>query len=373
MSHIFISYSHKDTAYVEKLEKKLISEGFDLWVDHRIDYGSRWTKEIEKAIDACDAYIIVMSKNSAESQWVERERIHAEKRRKPFFPLLLKGERWFSLADIQFVDVTSGELPPVGFYEKLNKEIKIGTPNKDIVVTQEKLVSDINKASLPELSSRIRIDEKENPNKKYLFDINEFIQSVPIEALAEDIKEWGTFFSKMCAIVVEDVYPHIATRKFRIAFEHIWASYYDSESDHYSEREQLRKDRLLLFYELAGKKFQEMEFSIDDAAFKDIRHLYVEIVFHIVTELTETDLQKYYSLDRLVPRLVRSWEQLLKKATEDEQIASVKRSIQDEYNAWKDWEKRVEDIVRAWIKSNVDEAYEESYRISSSLMPFFRI
>ena len=44
MGHIFVSYSHKDTAYVEKLEKKLISEGFDVWVDHRIDYGSRWSK-----------------------------------------------------------------------------------------------------------------------------------------------------------------------------------------------------------------------------------------------------------------------------------------------------------------------------------------
>ena len=54
MGHIFISYSHKDTTYVEKLEAKLISEGFDVWVDHRIDYGSRWTKEIEKAIVAGD-------------------------------------------------------------------------------------------------------------------------------------------------------------------------------------------------------------------------------------------------------------------------------------------------------------------------------
>ena len=40
MSHIFISYSHKDSEYVEKLEQKLIEEGFNVWIDHRIDYGS---------------------------------------------------------------------------------------------------------------------------------------------------------------------------------------------------------------------------------------------------------------------------------------------------------------------------------------------
>ena len=119
MGHIFISYSHKDSKYVEKLEKKLISEGFDVWIDHRINYGSRWTKEIEKAIDTCDAYIVVMSKDAKESQWVQREVIHAEKRRKPFFPLLLKGERWFSLGNIQFVDVEGGKIPPKDFYEDL--------------------------------------------------------------------------------------------------------------------------------------------------------------------------------------------------------------------------------------------------------------
>ena len=119
MGHIFISYSHKDTAYVEKLEAKLIREGFDVWVDHRIDYGSRWTKEIEKAINTCDAYIVVMSETARESQWVERERIHAEKRRKPFFPLLLKGDAWFELGNIQFMDVRGGKLPPKAYYENI--------------------------------------------------------------------------------------------------------------------------------------------------------------------------------------------------------------------------------------------------------------
>ena len=121
MSHIFISYSHKDKEYVEKLEQKLIEEGFNVWIDHRIDYGSQWTEAIENAIDTCDAYIVVMSADAKKSPWVRREVIHAERRKKPFFPVLLDGEFWFSLGDIQFVDVTNGSLPPEKFYKRLEK------------------------------------------------------------------------------------------------------------------------------------------------------------------------------------------------------------------------------------------------------------
>ena len=119
MGHIFISYSHKDKKYVEKLEKKLISEGFDVWIDHRIDYGDDWPEEIQNAIDTCDAFIVVMSETASESVWVRREVIHAERRNKPFFPLLLKGEFWFSLGNIQFVDVTDSSLPPEKYYNHL--------------------------------------------------------------------------------------------------------------------------------------------------------------------------------------------------------------------------------------------------------------
>ena len=60
MSHIFISYSHKDKAYVHRLQEALQDEGFDAWIDDRIDYGDHWLKVIQKHLDECDAFIIVM-------------------------------------------------------------------------------------------------------------------------------------------------------------------------------------------------------------------------------------------------------------------------------------------------------------------------
>ena len=41
MAHIFISYSHKDKAYVHRLAETLQNENFDVWIDDRIDYGTR--------------------------------------------------------------------------------------------------------------------------------------------------------------------------------------------------------------------------------------------------------------------------------------------------------------------------------------------
>ena len=129
MSHIFISYSHNDRKYVEKLEQKLLEEGFNVWIDHRFEYGSRWSEAIETAIDPCDGYIVVMSEDAKKSPWVQREVIHAEKRQKPFFPLLLEGEAWFSLGDIQFVDVRDGSLPT----ENIFKRLSTVTPRKKII------------------------------------------------------------------------------------------------------------------------------------------------------------------------------------------------------------------------------------------------
>jgi hypothetical protein len=121
MGHIFISYSHKDKKYVEKLEKKLIEEGFDVWIDHRIDYGSQWPKEIQRALDTCDAFVVVVSENAYKSKWVQNEVARADRKGKPFFPLLLEGDAWLAIEAFQYVDVKDGSLPPEKFYKRLEK------------------------------------------------------------------------------------------------------------------------------------------------------------------------------------------------------------------------------------------------------------
>lgn len=64
MSHVFISYAHKDQVYARKLADHLLANGFDVWIDDRIDFGSNWEREIFKAIDGCDAIIVIMTPGS---------------------------------------------------------------------------------------------------------------------------------------------------------------------------------------------------------------------------------------------------------------------------------------------------------------------
>jgi hypothetical protein len=71
MAHIFISYSHKDTEYAHKLADVLQSEGFDIWIDARLDYGSQWPMEIQRQLDDCSAFILIMSPRAYQSEWVQ--------------------------------------------------------------------------------------------------------------------------------------------------------------------------------------------------------------------------------------------------------------------------------------------------------------
>ena len=120
---IFISYSRQDQAYVQKLISTFEEKGLSVWLDERIDYGTAWQKVIEDHLRACQVFVLVMTPRSLESHWVQCELSLALELKKPIFPLLLEGERWFSVARIQVVDVRSGSLPPARFFDKVSTSI----------------------------------------------------------------------------------------------------------------------------------------------------------------------------------------------------------------------------------------------------------
>lgn len=112
MSHIFISYSKKDIQFAEKLRQLLQDRGFAVWMDDtKLVPSERWWSTIEQNIKTCAAFIVIMSPNSQESDWVEREILIAEETeyRKPIFPVLLAGKRWSRLANIQYYNMTMGD------------------------------------------------------------------------------------------------------------------------------------------------------------------------------------------------------------------------------------------------------------------------
>ncbi len=120
-THVFISYSRKDQTYARKLADDLRKRGFEPWMDDRIDFGGRWWRTIDRKIRTCAAFVVVMTPDSEESEWVEREVQLALREGKPIFPLLLRGPGFSLLITKQHADVAGERLPPVDFYERLGQ------------------------------------------------------------------------------------------------------------------------------------------------------------------------------------------------------------------------------------------------------------
>ena len=79
---VFISYSHEDSAFVDKVYKYLTKKEISVWLDkHKIVAGPL-QKQVDRAIRINDIVLLVLSEASMESDWVEHELEIARKKEK---------------------------------------------------------------------------------------------------------------------------------------------------------------------------------------------------------------------------------------------------------------------------------------------------
>ncbi|HET9137628.1 MAG TPA: TIR domain-containing protein, partial [Candidatus Kapabacteria bacterium] len=91
MADIFISYSSKDREKAEQLMELLASAGLSVWIDKQsLEISSSWSGEIVDAIEACKAFIILLSPHSAVSNNVAKEVSLASHYKKKILPLDLE-------------------------------------------------------------------------------------------------------------------------------------------------------------------------------------------------------------------------------------------------------------------------------------------
>jgi hypothetical protein len=89
LSDVFISYSRKDSAFVDSLDKALKKADKDVWVDWEdIPYSSKWWDEISQAIEGATTFICVMSPDYFNSKTCIEELTVAEKLNKRIIPTL---------------------------------------------------------------------------------------------------------------------------------------------------------------------------------------------------------------------------------------------------------------------------------------------
>lgn len=71
---IFISYSHSDAEFADRLASQLVLHGANVWIDRwELNVGDSLVDRVQDAISGADALLVLFSKASVQSEWCRRE------------------------------------------------------------------------------------------------------------------------------------------------------------------------------------------------------------------------------------------------------------------------------------------------------------
>jgi hypothetical protein len=121
---IFISYSHQDSQWLERLRTHLRPlerrYGVEVWADTRIRPGSKWREEIENALSSAKIAILLVSADFIASDFVDKHELPpllraAEKEGTVILPLILSPSMFPLIEELsQFQAVNDPSKPLVG-------------------------------------------------------------------------------------------------------------------------------------------------------------------------------------------------------------------------------------------------------------------
>ncbi len=89
MADVFISYSRKDSEFVQRLNTAFVGANRVVWVDwQNIPRGEDWWREIQHGIESADAFICVVSEHWLTSEICHNELVHARQNNKRVLPVI---------------------------------------------------------------------------------------------------------------------------------------------------------------------------------------------------------------------------------------------------------------------------------------------
>jgi len=109
-SQIFISYSHNDREYLDRVLihlKPLEKEGLiDVWADTRLRAGDKWRAEIEQALDRASVAILLVSADFLASDFITENELppllrKAQEQGTRIIPVILKPCRFAREKNLQ--------------------------------------------------------------------------------------------------------------------------------------------------------------------------------------------------------------------------------------------------------------------------------
>lgn len=105
---LFISYARVDQLYCIQIVETL--DVHEVWFDHRMHAGQKWWDEILRQLSECEGFIYLLSPDSVESTYCQKEFAIAQSLGKAIFPVLIKADTPIpdTLKDIQYADLSNG-------------------------------------------------------------------------------------------------------------------------------------------------------------------------------------------------------------------------------------------------------------------------
>jgi tetratricopeptide (TPR) repeat protein len=104
--NVFISYSHSDNEFVDRLEADIRQRGYGTWMDRLgLAGGHKWRRELQGALDRSQVVLVVLSPEAAASEYVQSEYGYAFDEGKLVIPLYYRTCKVpMELRGIQWID-----------------------------------------------------------------------------------------------------------------------------------------------------------------------------------------------------------------------------------------------------------------------------
>lgn len=129
---VFVSYSSQDRKLVNAIVNMMKEEGISYWIaPEMIPAGSSYAREIPRAIKECEVFLLVLSRTSQKSIWVEKEIDNAISHRKTIIPFQiddvpLNDTFRFYLNNVQMISYAQDGQDAIGeLKEHLNQLVKL--------------------------------------------------------------------------------------------------------------------------------------------------------------------------------------------------------------------------------------------------------
>lgn len=130
--NVFISYSHSDREYVDRLLvhlKPLERDGLiELWVDTRLRAGDRWIREIEKALERANVAILLVSADFLASDFITNNELppllkNAEQAGTRIVPLIVKPCRFARDKNLRHFQAINDPKHPIALLSQGAQEV----------------------------------------------------------------------------------------------------------------------------------------------------------------------------------------------------------------------------------------------------------